>query len=155
MTVIDHNGIELTGHAAKQFLMDNPDYRPLFGDPITDHPTLYKAQSNPLAEYHRNLVDNMVAKQTTPIPTELYNRLNYLGLIPSTERSHNVGESDYSTKLIQPWSIWLDHDLNPFEADLIKRILRTKSTDSRKLDLTKCKHIIDELIRQLDTKEST
>jgi len=90
----------------------------------------------------------------TEIPTELYNKLDYLGLIPSDERAYNVGNSDYSSKLIQPWTIFLDHpDLNYMECDVIKRILRTKSTDSRKQDLTKCKHIIDELIRQLDTKE--
>lgn len=92
----------------------------------------------------------------TPIPTELYNQLNYLGLIPSNVRATNVGKSDYATKLIQPWSIFLDNpELNYMECDLIKRIIRTKSTDTRKQDLIKCQHIIDELIRQIDVKEQT
>lgn len=93
---------------------------------------------------------------TTHIPTELYNQLNYLGLIPTTERAHNVGASDYSKQLIQPWSIWLSYpDLSAFELDIIKRILRTKSTDSRRLDYEKCQHILTELLRQLDAKEPT
>jgi len=88
------------------------------------------------------------------ISADLYNQLNYLGLIPSDVRATNVGESNYATKLIQPWTIFLSHpELNYMECDLIKRILRTKSTDSRKQDLIKCKHILDELIRQIDVKE--
>ena len=98
---------------------------------------------------------NSPGVDTTPIPTELYVQLNYLGLIPSKERSHNVGESNYATKLIQPWSIFLDNpELNYMECDLIKRILRIKSSDSRRLDYEKCQHILTELIRQLDVKES-
>jgi len=92
----------------------------------------------------------------TPIPTELYNRLNYLGLIPSSVRDTHVGQSDYSSKLVQPWTIFLDNpELNYMECDVIKRIIRTNTRDTRLTDLTKCKHIIDELIRQIDTKEST
>lgn len=97
-----------------------------------------------------------VSTTETSIPTELYNQLNYLGLIPSTERAHNVGASNYSKQLIQPWSIWLSYpDLSAFELDIIKRILRTKSTDSRRMDYEKCQHILTELIRQLDTKEQS
>ena len=92
---------------------------------------------------------------TTEIPTNLYNKLNYLGLIPSAVRDTHVGESDYSSKLIQPWSIFLDNPgLNYMECDIIKRILRSKSSDSRKLDLIKVKHICDELLRQIDIKET-
>ena len=83
----------------------------------------------------------------------LYQRLDYLGLIPSDIRSYNVGQSNYSSKLIQPWAIWLDYSLNPWDADIIKRILRTKSTDPRTLDYEKVIHICQERIRQL-TKES-
>ena len=83
----------------------------------------------------------------------LYQRLDYLGLIPSDIRSYNVGQSNYSSKLIQPWAIWLDYSLNPWDADIIKRILRTKATDPRTLDYEKVIHICQERIRQL-TKES-
>lgn len=89
------------------------------------------------------------------INDELYNRLNYLGLIPCSERSHNVGKSDYSQHLIQPWSIWLDYYLNPWDADIIKRVLREKSEngisilDSRIMDYEKIIHICQERIRQI------
>jgi hypothetical protein len=87
----------------------------------------------------------------TPIPTELYDQLNYLGLIPIAERSFNVGESDYSKQLIQPWSIWLSYpDLTPWDHDIIKRILRTKRTDSRVMDYEKIIHICQERLRQLN-----
>lgn len=65
-------------------------------------------------------------------------------------RSYNVGQSDYSKHRIQPWDIWLEYHLNPWDADIVKRILRTKETDSRKLDYEKIIHICKERIRQLD-----
>lgn len=64
-------------------------------------------------------------------------------------RNHNVGESDYAKHKIQPWDIWLEYDLNPWDADIIKRVLRTKP-GQRRLDYEKIKHICDERIRQLD-----
>lgn len=65
-------------------------------------------------------------------------------------RSYNVGQSDYSKHKIQPWDIWLEYKLNPWDADIVKRILRTKETDSRKLDYEKIIHIAKERIRQID-----
>lgn len=66
-------------------------------------------------------------------------------------RNHNVGDSNYSEHLLQPWSIWLDYpELTEFDKDVIKRVLRTKKTDSRRLDYEKIKHICDERIRQID-----
>lgn len=65
-------------------------------------------------------------------------------------RSYNVGQSDYSKHKIQPWDIWLEYNLNPWDADIVKRVLRTKETDSRKLDYEKIIHIAKERIRQLD-----
>lgn len=89
------------------------------------------------------------------IPDDLYQQLSYLGLIPDDVRSSNIGSSDYSKHLIQPWSIWLDYSLNPWDADIIKRTLRTKSTDPRTLDYEKIIHICQERLRQLtkDTHE--
>lgn len=65
-------------------------------------------------------------------------------------RSHNVGASDYSKHAIQPWDIWMEYHLNPWDADIVKRVLRTKSTDSRRMDYEKIIHICEERIRQLD-----
>lgn len=73
-------------------------------------------------------------------------------------RSYNVGSSNYATKKIQPWSIWEEYNLNPWEADIVKRILRTKvtpgmnATESRIQDLEKIIHVAKELIRQLKLK---
>ena len=89
------------------------------------------------------------------INKNLYHKLNDLGLIPNDVRTGNVGKSDYSKHLIQPWSIWIDYDLNPWDADIVKRVLRTKEEsgmserDARIMDYEKIKHICDERIRQL------
>lgn len=64
-------------------------------------------------------------------------------------REHNVGESDYAKHKIQPWDIWLEYRLNPWDADIVKRVLRTKP-GQRRLDYEKIKHICDERIRQID-----
>ena len=88
------------------------------------------------------------------ISDELYERLDYLGLIPNEVRGHNVGASDYSKRLIQPWSVWLCYDLNPWDADIVKRVLRTKETDSRRMDYEKIIHICQERIRQIEKEES-
>lgn len=64
-------------------------------------------------------------------------------------RNYNVGESDYSKHKIQPWDIWYSYQLNPWDADIVKRVLRHKSTDSREQDYIKIIHICLERIRQL------
>ncbi len=88
------------------------------------------------------------------IPETLYQKLKKLGIIDdSGTRNFNVGNSDYSKHLIQPWAIWIDYNLNAFDADIIKRVLRTKEGDSRILDYEKIKHICDERIRQLNNEE--
>ena len=73
-------------------------------------------------------------------------------MIPTSERVYNIGKSDYCKHLIQPWSIWIDYDLNAFDADIIKRVLRTKEGESRILDYEKIIHICKERIRQLKNK---
>lgn len=89
------------------------------------------------------------------IDDSIYNKLRHLGIIDSDIRKTNVGESDYSKHFIQPWSIWIDYNLNAFDADIIKRVLRTKEIEgksdieSRIEDYQKIKHICDERIRQL------
>ncbi|WAX06080.1 hypothetical protein BD26P3_00037 [Phocaeicola phage BD26P3] len=65
-------------------------------------------------------------------------------------RSYNVGASDYAQHKIQPWDIWREYDLNPWDADIVKRVLRTKETDGRRLDYEKIIHVCKERIRQID-----
>lgn len=95
------------------------------------------------------------------IDKTLYDRLNYLGLIPNDVRKDNVGKSNYSQYTIQPWSIWIDYNLNPWDADIVKRTLRTKEEpgmtldESRIMDYTKIIHICHERIRQINTKASS
>jgi hypothetical protein len=67
-------------------------------------------------------------------------------------RDYNFGKSDYCKRRIQPWDIWLEYNLNPWDADIIKRILREKG--ERKLDYEKIKHICDERIRQIEEGEN-
>lgn len=89
------------------------------------------------------------------ISDELYQRLDRLGLIPNEVRNNNVGKSDYSKHTIQPWSIWIDYELNPWDADIVKRTLRTKeepgmsATEARIMDYDKIEHICRERKRQL------
>ena len=66
-------------------------------------------------------------------------------------RDYNVGHSDYSERGIQPWDIWREYSLNPWDADIVKRILREKG--ERRLDYEKIKHICDERIRQIDEEK--
>lgn len=68
-------------------------------------------------------------------------------------RSYNVGASNYANYKIQPWDIWLEYDLNPWDADIVKRVLRTKKTDGRRLDYEKIIHICKERIRQIDNEK--
>lgn len=90
------------------------------------------------------------------IEETLYNKLNKLGLIPNEVRKNNVGKSNYSEHTIQPWSIWIDYNLNAWDADIIKRVLRTKSEpgisekEARIMDYNKIIHICKERIRQLE-----
>lgn len=65
-------------------------------------------------------------------------------------KTRNVGDSDYSKHSIQPWDIWREYSLNPWDADIVKRVLRTKDTDPRRLDYEKIIHICQERIAQID-----
>ena len=92
------------------------------------------------------------------INDELYAKLKHLGIINDANnnvRNHNIGNSDYSEHIIQPWSIWLDYNLNPFDADIIKRVLRNKLGESSKRDYEKIIHICQERIRQIETEIGT
>lgn len=92
---------------------------------------------------------------TLNVDDTLAKRLIYLGIIPDSSREYNIGTSDYSKHVIQPWSIWLDYNLDPWDADIVKRVLRTKIEpgsslcESRILDYKKIIHICEEKLRQL------
>lgn len=70
-------------------------------------------------------------------------------------RDFNIGTSDYSQHKIQPWDIWEDYNLNPWDADIVKRVLRKKelpgldNNDSRIEDYQKIIHICLKRIDQI------
>lgn len=68
-------------------------------------------------------------------------------------RDYNVGNSDYAKHKIQPWDIILEYNLNYWDGDIIKRVLRTKEGESRRLDYEKIIHICSERIRQIDAED--
>ena len=67
-----------------------------------------------------------------------------------SHKNHNIGNSDYAKHNIQPWDIWREYSLNPWDADIIKRVLRVKKGESRKLDYEKIIHVCEERIAQLE-----
>ena len=117
-----------------------------------------------LPEYQAELVERSTAPNTPPnnapdtvnsrlLDEDTYNAFRRLGILDTSVRSYNRGASDYSRHIIQPWSIWQDYNLNPWDADIVKRILRTKQGDSRRLDYEKIIHICEERIRQIDMED--
>ena len=86
---------------------------------------------------------------------EFLQRAEQLGLFTKDDcRTYNEGKSNYAQHLIQPWSIWMDYNLNPWDADIIKRVLRTKQDEPRELDYKKIIHICKERIRQLQWEDT-
>lgn len=86
-------------------------------------------------------------------------KLLNLGILRTMDKScqdYHIGKSNYSEHIIQPWHLWLDYNLNPWDADIVKRILRTKNEsglsekESRILDYQKIIHICNERLRQLN-----
>lgn len=76
--------------------------------------------------------------------------------MPASEnaQSYNVGKSDYSKHAIQPWDIWKEYNLNPWDADIVKRVLRTKEGEERTLDYEKIIHICKYRIAELSKEVS-
>ena len=103
-------------------------------------------------------VENEVLDSSNSIPKvqidwDLYKKLRKLGILVREDddtRDYNVGSSDYSKHLIQPWSIWIDYNLNAWDADIVKRVLRTKKGESRESDYNKITHDCKERLRQLE-----
>ena len=69
-------------------------------------------------------------------------------------KKNNVGTSDYSAHNIQPWDIWREYKLDPWRADIVKRVLRKKGNteeeirENERLDLMKIIHICQYLLEQ-------
>lgn len=69
-------------------------------------------------------------------------------------QSYNVGKSDYAEHAIQPWDIWKEYNLNPWDADIVKRVLRSKEGEARTLDYEKIIHICKYRIAELSKEAS-
>ena len=67
----------------------------------------------------------------------------------SNVRDYNIGKSDYAKHKIQPWDIWKEYNLNPWDADIVKRVLRSKEGEPRTLDYEKIIHICKYRIAEL------
>lgn len=64
--------------------------------------------------------------------------------------SKQVGGDHYKKKKMQPWDIIDEYDLNYYEGNALKYLLRTK--DYRIEDLQKCIHYIEKEISDLKGK---
>lgn len=62
----------------------------------------------------------------------------------------NVGDSNYSEHFIMPWHIQRSYNLDSFDADIIKRVLRKKSTQDRYEEYQKIIQVCQEQCRQLE-----
>lgn len=73
--------------------------------------------------------------------------------------SFNIGSSDYSKHKTQPWDLWEEYNMNPWEADIQKRLLRRKvepgmdPIDSRILDIQKIIHVSRKYIEVLQKEK--
>ena len=66
-------------------------------------------------------------------------------------RDIQIGGDHYRQYAIQPWDIWEEYGLNPWEADIIKRVLRDKG--DRIEDLEKIIHVAKKLIELEETAQ--
>lgn len=59
-------------------------------------------------------------------------------------KNRQVGGTHYSKHKIQVWDIIIEYELNYFEGNILKYLLRRK--DNRKQDLLKIQHYLEKLI---------
>ena len=98
------------------------------------------------------MFNGLKIKVMAQIDDTLYEKLRMLGIISSENddvRAYNVGKSNYSQRTIQPWSIWIDWNLDPWDADIVKRVLRDKEGEPREMDYDKIIHDCKEKKRQI------
>lgn len=63
-------------------------------------------------------------------------------------RKKQIGGSHYNSHVIQPWDVIIEYNLNYFEGNALKYLLRRKT--DRKEDLTKALHYLEQAIHLLD-----
>ena len=74
-------------------------------------------------------------------------------------KDYNVGTSDYAQHKITVYDIWDEYKLDPWRADIVKRVLRRKGETpkeikaNRLLDLKKIMHICQYLIEIEENEE--
>ena len=129
------------------------------GEKVTLEPNIgFKYFVNP--QHSRNYLMDMIKRTMCPNPLGLIVDGEYIDVPDETPahegkpeadnvRDYNVGASDYAKHKIQPWDIYLEYNLNPWDADIVKRVLRTKKTDTRIMDYEKIIHTCKERIRQI------
>lgn len=66
-------------------------------------------------------------------------------------REYNIGKSDYSKHKYQPWDIILEYNLDFFDGNILKYLLRRKGSD--KEDYEKIIHYASECLNQLENNE--
>ena len=67
--------------------------------------------------------------------------------------SYQVGGNHYVKRKIQPWEIWKAYEMNPWEANALKYLLRYKDKGKPLEDLKKCRHYIEFLINTLEEQD--
>ena len=70
-------------------------------------------------------------------------------IMNAEERKRQEGGNHYSSKPIQPWDIILLYELDFWEGNALKYLLRNKT--NRLEDLKKARHYLDECIRQIES----
>lgn len=118
-------------------------------------------QKVPVTEKVKDIIDFDIVRNLNNIYADAYKEMdkekstnpNYN--FNSNIRDYNIGSSDYSQHKIQPWDIWEDYNLNPWDADIVKRVLRKKElpgledSQSRIEDYQKIIHICLKRIDQI------
>lgn len=66
---------------------------------------------------------------------------------------YQVGGNHYVKRKIQPWEIWKAYEMNPWEANALKYLLRYKDKGKPLEDLKKCRHYIEFLINTLEEED--
>lgn len=98
------------------------------------HPNLFPT-SCPVCNGRGHIDENFIKEQTEFFRTNGINTLTY-----------QEGGDHYVTMPIQPWEIIDAHNLNFYEGNIIKYLLREKVGNDRVMELKKAKHYLEHLI---------
>jgi hypothetical protein len=99
--------------------------------------------------------DNLLARFGALCPDEDYTR--FLAMLDSHDRpktvqdeapeKYQVGGDHYVRHAIQPWDIIDCYDLDFYEGNALKYLLRRKIGESRVQDLKKCQHYLERCLK--------